>query len=46
MRMGIGQLQRKKKRIPSLENGDQLTSVEFMRRYSATPEKLKAELIE
>jgi Uma2 family endonuclease len=32
--------------IPSLESGDRLTRVEFERRYAATPEKFKAELIE
>lgn len=32
--------------IPPLENGDQLTRVEFERRYQAMPEVKKAELIE
>ena len=32
--------------MPSLESGDRLTRVEFERRYAATPEKFKAELIE
>ncbi|MFB2833388.1 Uma2 family endonuclease, partial [Floridanema evergladense] len=32
--------------IPPLENGDQLTRVEFERRYSAMPDRKKAELIE
>ncbi|MFB2833629.1 Uma2 family endonuclease [Floridanema evergladense] len=32
--------------LPPLENGDQLTSVEFERRYQAMPEVKKAELIE
>ncbi|MBE9224292.1 Uma2 family endonuclease [Phormidium sp. LEGE 05292] len=32
--------------IPPLENGDQLTRVEFERRYSAMPNQKKAELIE
>jgi Uma2 family endonuclease len=32
--------------IPPLENGDQLTSSEFLRRYSAMPASVKAELIE
>ncbi|KAM3109431.1 Uma2 family endonuclease [Phormidesmis sp. 146-33] len=31
---------------PPLESGDRLTRAEFERRYKATPEKLKAELIE
>ena len=31
---------------PRLENGDRLTRSEFERRYAATPEKFKAELIE
>ncbi|MCY7322439.1 MAG: Uma2 family endonuclease, partial [Phormidesmis sp. CAN_BIN36] len=31
---------------PRLENGDRLTRCEFERRYAATPEKFKAELIE
>lgn len=35
-----------KKRIPPLENGDQLTQLEFDRRYQAHPEIKKAELIE
>ncbi len=32
--------------IPPLESGDRLTRDEFERRYGATPEKFKAELIE
>jgi Uma2 family endonuclease len=32
--------------IPTLESGDRLTRAEFERRYEATPEHLKAELIE
>jgi Uma2 family endonuclease len=32
--------------IPPLESGDRLTRAEFERRYQATPEKFKAELIE
>jgi hypothetical protein len=32
--------------IPPLESGDRLTRAEFERRYEATPEKFKAELIE
>jgi hypothetical protein len=32
--------------IPPLESGDRLTRAEFERRYKATPEKFKAELIE
>ncbi len=32
--------------VPSLESGDRLTRAEFERRYEATPEKFKAELIE
>lgn len=32
--------------VPRLENGDRLTRGEFERRYAATPEKFKAELIE
>lgn len=32
--------------IPPLESGDRLTRTEFERRYEATPEKFKAELIE
>jgi Uma2 family endonuclease len=32
--------------IPPLESGDRLTRTEFERRYEATPEHLKAELIE
>ena len=31
--------------IPPLENGDRLSGEEFMRRYEAMPEKVKAELI-
>jgi Uma2 family endonuclease len=33
-------------RVPALESGDRLTRVEFERRYEATPETFKAELIE
>ncbi|MBE9093068.1 Uma2 family endonuclease [Tychonema sp. LEGE 07203] len=32
--------------VPALESGDRLTRAEFERRYEATPEKFKAELIE
>lgn len=32
--------------VPALESGDRLTRAEFERRYQATPEKFKAELIE
>jgi Uma2 family endonuclease len=32
--------------VPPLESGDRLTRAEFERRYAATPEKFKAELIE
>jgi hypothetical protein len=32
--------------IPPLESGDRLTRAEFERRYKATPETFKAELIE
>ncbi len=32
--------------IPPLESGDRLTRAEFERRYEATPEQFKAELIE
>lgn len=32
--------------VPRLESGDSLTRAEFERRYAATPEKFKAELIE
>jgi Uma2 family endonuclease len=32
--------------VPPLESGDRLTRFEFERRYEATPEKFKAELIE
>jgi Uma2 family endonuclease len=32
--------------VPTLESGDRLTRAEFERRYEATPEKFKAELIE
>ena len=32
--------------VPSLENGDRLTRVEFERRYAAMPWVKKAELIE
>ncbi len=32
--------------VPALESGDCLTRAEFERRYEATPEKFKAELIE
>ena len=35
-----------KNRIPTLENGDRLTQVEFERRYDAMPHLKKAELIE
>jgi Uma2 family endonuclease len=35
-----------KSRIPSLENGDRLTQVEFERRYDAMPHLKKAELTE
>jgi hypothetical protein len=31
--------------IPALESGDRLTRTEFERRYQATPEKFKVELI-
>jgi Uma2 family endonuclease len=34
-----------KKRVPPLQNGDRLTAEEFDRRYEATPEGFKAELI-
>ena len=37
---------RRAKRAIPLENGDRLTSVEFLRRYEAMPEIKKAELIE
>lgn len=40
------QLAPQKKRIPPLENGDRLSSDEFVRRYSAMPPHVKAELIE
>jgi Uma2 family endonuclease len=33
-------------RVPPLQNGDRLTRDEFERRYKATPQKFKAELIE
>lgn len=36
----------KARTVPPLENGDRLTSVEFMRRYKAMPHIKKAELIE
>jgi Uma2 family endonuclease len=36
---------RPEKRIPPLHSGDRLTAEEFDRRYAATPEKFKAELI-
>ena len=36
----------KKREIPPLENGDRLTSIEFLRRYEAMPHIKKAELIE
>lgn len=32
--------------VPALASGDRLTRAEFERRYEATPEKFKAELIE
>ncbi len=32
--------------VPALESGDRLTRAEFERRYAATPDKFKAELIE
>jgi Uma2 family endonuclease len=32
--------------VPALASGDRLTRAEFERRYQATPEKFKAELIE
>lgn len=32
--------------VPALESGDRLTRAEFERRYAATPENFKAELIE
>jgi hypothetical protein len=32
--------------VPPLETGDRLTRAEFLRRYRATPEGFKAELIE
>jgi Uma2 family endonuclease len=35
----------RKKRVPPLQSGDRLTAEEFDRRYAATPEKFKAELI-
>src|SRR5216683_6411294 len=34
-----------KNRVPPLHSGDRLTAEEFDRRYAATPEKFKAELI-
>ncbi len=34
-----------RKQLPRLENGDQLTAREFLRRYSAMPEVKKAELV-
>ena len=37
---------RRLKRVMPLENGDRLTSAEFLRRYEAMPEIKKAELIE
>lgn len=40
------QHQRSASSIPPLESGDRLTRAEFERRYEATPEKFKAELIE
>jgi Uma2 family endonuclease len=44
--MHIGSAKRITKRsIPPLENGDRLTQVEFHRRYEASPENIKAELI-
>lgn len=36
----------KPREIPPLENGDRLTSIEFLRRYEAMPHVKKAELIE
>jgi len=36
----------KREKVPPLENGDSLTSDEFMRRYEATAPGVKAELIE
>jgi Uma2 family endonuclease len=36
----------RKQAVPPLQNGDRLTREEFERRYKATPEKFKAELIE
>ena len=35
-----------RRKLPPLENGDRLTSAEFLRRYEAMPELKKAELIE
>jgi hypothetical protein len=32
--------------VPALESGDRLTRAEFERRYAATPETFKVELIE
>lgn len=37
---------RRARKSPPLENGDRLTSAEFLRRYEAMPEIKKAELIE
>lgn len=34
------------KRVPPLQNGDRLTRPEFERRFAATPNLIKAELIE
>ncbi|GAP99441.1 Uma2 family endonuclease [Leptolyngbya sp. NIES-2104] len=38
--------QPKRQSVPPLASGDRLTRAEFERRYEATPEKFKAELIE
>lgn len=35
-----------RRKVPPLENGDRLTSAEFLRRYEAMPELKKAELID
>jgi Uma2 family endonuclease len=45
-REGFMVLQQPARSIPPLESGDRLTRTEFERRYEATPEQLKAELIE
>src|SRR5687767_9216162 len=37
---------RSPKPLPPLESGDQLPATEFVRRYSAMPEDVKAELVE